>query len=338
MGDADWTAPTTEAEAGTTKPAAPTIEAEAGTTKPAATTTDAKAGTTEATADTIEADAGAHTAPAVAIEPTASGDGPAIAVGATATIASGGSPAATPAPAAASGAAPGVVSNGLMARRFRGFLPVVIDVETGGFHSATDALLEIAAVMIDMEPDGTLKRGATHSFHVKPFEGARLDPAALSITGIDPFHPLRPALPEKDALGRVFREIRHAIHAYNCRRAILVGHNAAFDLGFLNAAVTRADVKRNPFHPFSCFDTATLAGAALGQTVLAKALAVAGLEWDPSSAHSASYDAERTADVFCLICNRLRDSFRDAQDRARSMGWSHAAPVEAAADEPPLET
>ncbi len=207
----------------------------------------------------------------------------------------------------------------LMARRFRGFLPVVIDVETGGFHSATDALLEIAAVLIDMEPNGTLKRGATHSFHVKPFEGARLDPAALAITGIDPFHPLRPALPEKDALGRVFREIRHAIHAYNCRRAILVGHNAAFDLGFLNAAVARADVKRNPFHPFSCFDTATLAGAALGQTVLAKALAVAGLQWDPSSAHSASYDAEKTADVFCLICNRLSDSFRDAQDRARSM-------------------
>jgi ribonuclease T len=224
-----------------------------------------------------------------------------------------------------------------MARRFRGFLPVVIDVETGGFHSATDALLEIAAVLIDIEPDGTLKRGATHSFHVKPFEGARLDPAALSITGIDPFHPLRPALPEKDALGRVFREIRHAVHAHNCRRAILVGHNAAFDLGFLNAAVVRADVKRNPFHPFSCFDTATLAGAALGQTVLAKALAVAGLQWDPSSAHSASYDAERTADIFCLICNRLHNSFRDAQDRARAMGWFNgAAPAEAAADEPPL--
>jgi ribonuclease T len=227
----------------------------------------------------------------------------------------------------------------LMSRRFRGFLPVVIDVETGGFHSSTDALLEIAAVLIDIGPDGVLKRGATHSFHVKPFEGARLDPAALAITGIDPFHPLRPALPEKDALGRVFREIRHAVHAYSCRRAILVGHNAAFDLGFLNAAVARADVKRNPFHPFSCFDTATLAGAALGQTVLAKALAVAGLQWDPSSAHSASYDAEKTADVFCVICNRLSDSFRDAQNRARAMGWINAtAPaVETAADEPPLE-
>jgi ribonuclease T len=236
-------------------------------------------------------------------------------------------PPAGPVPAAA---------NGLMARRFRGFLPVVVDVESGGFHSATDALLEIAIVLIDMEPDGTLKRGATHSYHVKPFEGSRLDPAALSITGIDPFHPLRPALPERDALGRAFREIRHAIHAYNCRRAILVGHNAAFDLGFLNAAIARAEVKRNPFHPFSFFDTATLAGAALGQTVLAKALAVAGLKWDPSSAHSAAYDAERTAEIFCLVCNRLTDSFRDAQERACALGWQNAPPVEAMTDEPPI--
>src|SRR5581483_515424 len=183
----------------------------------------------------------------------------------------------------------------LMSRRFRGFLPVVIDVETGGFHAATDALLEIAAVMIEMDADGTLRRGPTHNYHVKPFEGARLDPSSLSITGIDPYHPLRPALPERDALQRIFREIRHAIRDYHCRRAILVGHNAAFDLGFLNAAISRAEVKRNPFHPFSCFDTATFAGAALGQTVLAKAVTGAGLKWDSSSAHSAAYDAERTA-------------------------------------------
>ncbi len=217
----------------------------------------------------------------------------------------------------------------LMARRFRGFLPVVVDIETGGFNADTDALLEIAAVVIDMDGDGVLSRGATHGFHVKPFEGARLDPASLSVTGIDPFHPLRPALPERDALQRVFREIRHSIRAYDCRRAILVGHNAAFDLGFLNAAVKRADVKRNPFHPFSCFDTATLAGAALGQTVLAKAVTVAGLAWDPSSAHSAVYDAERTAELFCLICNRFRESFLEAEARARELGWVSATAEDA---------
>jgi len=187
-----------------------------------------------------------------------------------------------------------------------------------------------------MHCDGTLRRGTTHDFHVKPFEGARLDPVSLSVTGIDPWHPLRPALPERDALQRAFREVRHAVRAYNCRRAILVGHNAAFDLAFINAAVARADVKRNPFHPFSCFDTATLAGAALGQTVLAKAIRVAGLEWDADSAHSARYDAERSADLFCLVCNLLRDSHRGAEERARALGWVSEA-SESGADEPPLE-
>ena len=234
------------------------------------------------------------------------------------------------------GAVPSAPAAPLMARRFRGYLPVVIDVETGGFHSATDALLEIAAVLIDLDPDGTLRRGATHTYHVQPFEGARLDPAALAVTGIDPHHPLRPALPEREALQRIFREVRHAVRAYGCRRAILVGHNAAFDLAFLNAAVSRTDVKRNPFHPFSCFDTATLAGAALGQTVLAKALAVAGLEWDAGSAHSARYDAERSAEIFCLVCNRLRDSHEAAERRARELGWCSTAPGAPADDEPAL--
>jgi ribonuclease T len=217
----------------------------------------------------------------------------------------------------------------LMSRRFRGFLPVVIDVETGGFVSRTDALLEIAAVFIDMDASGTLARGATHSFHVQPFPGSRLDPASLSVTGIDPYHPLRPALPEREALQRIFREVRQQLRAYDCRRAILVGHNAAFDLGFLNAALERTDVKRSPFHPFSCFDTATLAGAALGQTVLAKAVTVSGVQWDANSAHSAAYDAERTADVFCFVCNRMQATFAVAHERANELGW-----YEAAADDP----
>lgn len=226
----------------------------------------------------------------------------------------------------------------IMSRRFRGFLPVVIDVECGGFHAATDALLEIAAVLIDMDENGVLRRGATHSYHVIPFEGARLDPAALAVTGIDPYHPLRPAIPERDALQRIFREIRHAIRLYNCRRAILVGHNAAFDLSFLNAAVTRCEMKRNPFHPFSCFDTATLAGAALGQTVLAKAVTVAGYTWDSSSAHSASYDAERSAEIFCHITNKLHGSYREAEARAIELGWHESPPSETVNEDPSMET
>ncbi len=212
-----------------------------------------------------------------------------------------------------------------MSRRFRGFLPVVVDVETGGFNSATDALLEIAAVMIDLDADGNLRRGESHAFHVQPFAGANIEAAALAVNGIDPHHPLRPAIPERDALQRIFREVRTAMRAADCRRAVLVGHNAAFDLGFLNATVARTEIKRNPFHPFSCFDTATLAGVALGQTVLAKATVVANIDWDASSAHSARYDAERTADLFCTIANGARESYLRAEERARLLGWIEPA-------------
>jgi ribonuclease T len=215
----------------------------------------------------------------------------------------------------------------LASKRFRGFLPVVIDVETGGFHSRTDALLEIAAVIIEVDPSGRVRRGVSHAFHVQPFEGSRMDPASLEVNGIDPWHPLRPAIPEGDALQRLFREIRVAIRSHGCRRAILVGHNAAFDLGFLNAAVERTGIKRNPFHPFSCFDTATLAGAALGQTVLARAAQLAGIDFDSREAHSARYDAERTADLFCHVCNAMHESFVRAEEKARALGWKDGAPA-----------
>ena len=196
-----------------------------------------------------------------------------------------------------------------MADRFRGFLPVVVDVETGGFNAKTDALLEIAAVFLHFDDQGKLCRDETIRYHVKPFEGANLEPASLAVNGIDPHNPLRPAIDEHDALQRVFREVRRAIREANCSRAILVGHNASFDLGFLNEAIARSAIKRNPFHPFSSFDTATLCGVAFGQTVLSRAVKAAGLEFDEESAHSAAYDAEITADVFCEVVNRFQPVF-----------------------------
>jgi ribonuclease T len=189
------------------------------------------------------------------------------------------------------------------ARRFRGFLPVVVDVETGGFDAATDALLEVAAVILAVR-DGAWIRADTIAAHVLPFEGAHLDEAALAFNRIDPWHPFRFAVPEKEALSRVFARVREAIRNSGCSRAILVGHNPAFDLAFLKAASARAGIKQLPFHSFSTFDTATLAGLAFGQTVLARAVEAAGFTWDEAQAHSAIYDAERTADLFCAIVNR----------------------------------
>lgn len=197
-----------------------------------------------------------------------------------------------------------------IAERFRGFLPVVVDVETGGLDAATDALLEIGAILIESGPEGTLHPGEAVALQVEPFAGAHIADKALEITGIDPAHPLRPALPEREALHRIFRPVRRALRETGCSRAILVGHNAFFDLGFLNAAVARTEIKRNPFHPFTSFDTATLAGVCLGQTVLARALEVAGIPHDPDAAHSAAYDARVTAELFCLLVNRCDTIYR----------------------------
>lgn len=196
-----------------------------------------------------------------------------------------------------------------VAKRFRGFLPVIVDIETAGFNAATDAMLEIAAVTVIVNDEQQWCIDEVVSKHVNPFKGANLDQASLEFTGIDPDHPFRKqiAVDEVDALKEIFKPVRKRIKEHRCSRAILVGHNASFDLGFLNACVERNSLKRNPFHPFSTFDTATMAGLAYGQTVLARAAEAAGIEWDGKEAHSARYDAVQTAKLFCEIVNKWND-------------------------------
>ena len=192
----------------------------------------------------------------------------------------------------------------LFAQRFRGFFPVVIDVETAGFNKETDALLEIAASVLKMDDEGLLSIDHTVHFHVQPFEGANIEQAAIEFNGIEPFSALRGAVPEEEAIKEICKVVRKAQKAAGCQRSVVVAHNAAFDHGFLNAAIERNNIKRTPFHPFVSFDTTSLAGLALGQTVLAKACRAAGIEFDNKQAHSALYDTERTAELYCLIVNR----------------------------------
>jgi ribonuclease T len=191
-----------------------------------------------------------------------------------------------------------------LAKRFRGYLPVVIDIETAGFNPKKNALLEIAAVIVELNSKNELEITERYTTHVVPFKNSELDAAALKFNGIDPYHPFRMAIEEIDALNMLFKPIKDAVKRNNCTRAILVGHNPAFDIAFLNAAIQRTQIKRSPFHPFSTFDTATLGGLAYQQTVLAKIAAAAGLDWDNEKAHAALYDAEKTAELFCMIVNR----------------------------------
>ena len=201
--------------------------------------------------------------------------------------------------------------------RFRGFLPVAVDVETGGLVPETDALLEISAVLLRMDAEGRLFPGEPIALAVRPFEGARIDPASLKVIGIDPYDPEREAVSEKEALETVFRAVRQAVREHHCQRAVLLGHNAAFDLAVVNAACERCRIKRNPFHPFSTLDTVSLGAVAYGQTVLSRIAEQAGLGWDEDQAHSACYDAVMTARVFCGIVNRWQDEYQKTADEAR---------------------
>lgn len=196
--------------------------------------------------------------------------------------------------------------------RFRGFMPVAVDVETSGIDPEAHALLEISAVLFTVGGDGQLAPSEHVWLHVLPFKGAEIDEEALRINRIKPNHPLRPAVPEREALRRVFRVVRRELKATGCSRAILVGHNAHFDLSVLNAAIRRSGIKRNPFHRFSVFDTCTLGGAVFGQTVMSLAARAAGLDWNEERAHSALYDAQCCAQLFCEAVNRINEKSNPA--------------------------
>ena len=196
----------------------------------------------------------------------------------------------------------------LMSRRFRGFFPVVVDVETGGFNEKKDALLEIGALTLKIDDTGQLDIDDTFACHVEPFPNANMDPKSLEINGIDPFHPFRMAKPEDKAIRDFFKFVSTGMKQNGCTRAIMIGHNTTMDLNFINAAADRNRITRNPFHPFSTFDTVSLGGLAYGQTVLSRAVEAAGIEWHSDKAHSALYDATKTAELFCKIVNQWRDA------------------------------
>ncbi len=189
-----------------------------------------------------------------------------------------------------------------LSERFRGYLPVVVDLETGGFDNTVNPLLELACGLLNWQ-DNTLSLAEVHTWQVNPFPDATVDPASLRVTGIDLDDPERAALDEKIVLGEFFKCVRRAMKNAECHRAIMVAHNASFDHGFLNAACLRTGMKRSPFHPFSSLDTASLAAVAYGHTVLNEACRRAGLHFDASKAHNAAYDVERTAQLFCLMVN-----------------------------------
>jgi len=194
--------------------------------------------------------------------------------------------------------------------RIRGYLPVVIDVETSGFNEQTDALLEICAIILGMDEEGSFFAKTTLHYHVEPFKGANIEASAIKFNGIDIDNPFRLAVTEKKALSEIFDHINEELETEECSRAILVGHNAFFDLGFVKAATLRANLK-SPFHQFSTIDTVSLSALCCGETVLAKAISKMDIEWDNNEAHSALYDTQKTSELFCQIFNSHKFELKD---------------------------
>lgn len=193
-----------------------------------------------------------------------------------------------------------------LAKRFRGFMPVVVDVETAGFNAQTDALLEIACIPILMNDDGKLYQGDALNAHIEPFAGANINPSSLEFTGIKLDSPFRKSIAqdEKQAIRKIFKALKDIKNSHGCRQCILVGHNAHFDLAFLNAVIARTNSKNHsPFHAFSVLDTVSLSALAYGHTVLARSCHLAGIDFDNDHAHSALYDTQKTAELFCQIFN-----------------------------------
>lgn len=192
-----------------------------------------------------------------------------------------------------------------MRDRFRTFLPVVVDVETGGFNPATDALLEVSMVTVQINAQGFLEPKDQYSVNIRPFEGSKLEKANIDFLGIDPFDESRNLIDEPDAIRPLFKAISKEVKFQDCTKAILVGHNGAFDLSFINAVTERLNYKRNPFHPFSVIDTASWGALVLGQTVLSRACISAGIEFEGGHAHSAEYDTLKECELFCAMYNRF---------------------------------
>ena len=189
-----------------------------------------------------------------------------------------------------------------LADRFRGYLPVVLDLETGGFDKTTNPLLELACAFLHWH-QGELASSSDHAWSILPYAGSSTDPASLKITGIDLDDPHRGAIDERVVLQEFFQLVRREMKLHKCNRAIIVAHNASFDQGFLQAACERNNIKRSPFHPFSAIDTASLAAVAYGHTVLSEACRRAGIEFSADQAHNAAYDTACTTALFCKIVN-----------------------------------
>ena len=186
--------------------------------------------------------------------------------------------------------------------RFGGLLPIVVDMETSGINPDSNAILELASIVLYLNDKLDLQCGNFFSCHVRPFPSSKIDPSSMYINTIEIENPFRLALSEEEAINRLFRFVYMNLRNFGCRKAVLVGHNANFDLAFLESARKRYKID-SPFHTFTVIDTATIGAVFYGKTVLANVVNASNMRFNPKLAHSAIYDAKITTDLFCSVTN-----------------------------------
>ena len=199
-------------------------------------------------------------------------------------------------------------------QRFRRFLPVVIDIETGGLDYRTAPILEIALYFLKME-NAELQLDDYIHFHIKPFTGSQAEEKSIEFIGYES-EKIPHMEEEHTAFSSICESVKKRIIKENCVRAILVGHNAHFDLSFFNAAIKRCQLK-SPFHTFSTLDTVSTSALLFGHTVLCQACKLADIEWDNQQAHNALYDCKKTATLFCQSINQIQQFYNDNKSHSK---------------------
>ncbi|HLS32888.1 MAG TPA: DEDD exonuclease domain-containing protein, partial [Brevibacterium sp.] len=186
---------------------------------------------------------------------------------------------------------------------------VVVDLETTGAHAGDSAITEIGAVRVrGGEPLGEFQS------LVRPV-GSVVTPFVARLTGIT--NGMVADAPRIEAVLPAFLEFM--------RGAVLVAHNAPFDIGFLRAACTRLDYA---WPDPTVLDTVALARRALPRTEVRNhklATLAAFFGTDTSPDHRALSDARATVGVlhglFEIYGSHGIETLEDLAT-VRTTGWS----------------
>lgn len=160
---------------------------------------------------------------------------------------------------------------------------IIFDTETTGLDSREDRIIEIGG----LELVNRFPSGRTFHVYLNP-QGRNVHPDAQAVHGIS-----NADLADKPAFHEIVGEFLEFV-----ADAKLVAHNATFDMGFVNAELTR--IGELPIGPDRVIDTLAIARRKhpMGPNSLDALCKRYGVDNSRRSFHGALLDAELLADVY----------------------------------------